>query len=70
MLARAAVKYKNINDRQSSFAYAQTRLGSPGARRNGRAVNVARANLTAMYLTIVTGVLPGLNFAYPREFEA
>jgi hypothetical protein len=46
-LARAAAKNKNINERRPLFPYAQTRIVHPGARRNGRTVNVARANLTA-----------------------
>ena len=58
------------------------RVGRPGARRIGRAVNVARANLTALPandpyrslpvpfrgLTLLTGASSRLNFAYLGPF--
>ncbi len=46
------------------------RVGHLGARKIGRAVNVARADLTALALTTLSFALPGLNFAYRRELEA
>ncbi len=47
-LARAGVKSKNELDHRSSFGSTSSRIGRSGARRYGRAVSVARTNLTAL----------------------
>ena len=53
-LARAAVKVKKLRDQRSSFTSPPSRVGRLGARRIGRAVKVARTNLTALRTICLT----------------